>query len=201
MPFNVEDFKAKFPGGGARPTQFEVTFNPPGVASPAEIIRFMVKAASLPPSIVEKAEVFYFGRAIPLSGDRVFPDWRVTVINDESFDIRAMIEAWSNGINALQYNLQTLAVTPSGTITEPAYKQDVQVTQYSKRGDIIRKYDLRGAWPTEIGEIRLDWEDRNRIEVFDVTFAYDYWLPFVIGSQTAKQLFNPTSAGDVKSNS
>lgn len=209
MAFNVELFKSAFPGGGARPTQFIVTMRPPGNATLASQITFMCKAASLPASVVEPVPAFYFGREIPLSGDRVFPPWKITVYNDESFDVRAMFENWSNGINAMQYNLQSLNLNADqgGTRNQP-YKQDIEVAQLSKRGsqgggtnagefEIIREYQLRGAWPNEIGEIRLDWEMKNQLEVFDVTFVYDYWLP----TKGAKEIFDPAKAGKLETTS
>ena len=36
---------------------------------------------------------------------------------------------------------------------------------------------MLGAWPSRISQIDLDWEAQNQVEVFQVVFAYDYWLP------------------------
>ena len=57
------------------------------------------------------------------------------------------------------------------------YKSDVLVQQFDKEGNIIRGYNMLGAWPSRISQIDLDWEAQNQVEVFQVVFTYDYWLP------------------------
>jgi hypothetical protein len=53
----------------------------------------------------------------------------------------------------------------------------MNVLQYGKDGELIRQYDIIGAFPTTVSDIQLDWDTTNQIETFTVTFAYDYWLP------------------------
>ena len=36
---------------------------------------------------------------------------------------------------------------------------------------------MLGAWPSRISQIDLDWEAQNQVEVFQIVFSYDYWLP------------------------
>jgi hypothetical protein len=51
----------------------------------------MIKSAQLPESTIGVVPVFYFGRELKYAGNRTFPDWTVTVINDEDFSIREAI--------------------------------------------------------------------------------------------------------------
>lgn len=174
MAFNISRFKANaLPFGGARPTLFEVTIsNPPGIAlnqSAKEKFTFTCRSAQLPASSLGTIEIPYFGRKIKLAGDRVFQSWQVSVMNDEDFLVRRMLEDWSTILNTHESNLRLRD-------NELAYKADIQVFQYSKEGEILRSYVLEGAYPSVVSPIALDWNSTDQIETFDVTFEYDYWM-------------------------
>jgi hypothetical protein len=44
-----------------------------------------------------------------------------------------------------------------------------------RNDNIVKEYTFKDAWPMEIGQISLDWEANNSIEIFPVTFQYNYW--------------------------
>ena len=61
-------------------------------------------------------------------------------------------------------------------LTNPAdYQVDAFVDQLDRNGATIKSYTLRGAHPSTITAIALDYETNNAIETFDVTFAYQYF--------------------------
>lgn len=134
-------------------------------------IKLLVQAASLPGSIIESIDVPYFGRKIKVHGDRVFQDWAVTVMNDQDFAIRAIMEKWHNEINTIVSNKLSTDLAPLN------YKATAEVTQYSPTGAVIRAYKFNGIFPTQIEAIPLDWNQTNSIEQFGVQFAVDYWEP------------------------
>jgi hypothetical protein len=101
-----------------------------------------------------------------LAGDRTFAEWTVTIINDEDFLIRNAMEEWSNRINRLQRNVREIG---------PGYKSQATVTQFGKDGTKLRTYDFNGIFPSNISPIELDWSTTDQIELFQVTFQYDYW--------------------------
>jgi hypothetical protein len=176
--FNISTFKTRgLTLGGARPALFEVYLGiPDGVAADAESadkFRFTCRAAQLPAATISAIDVGYFGRKIKVAGDRTFADWTVTVMNDEDFIVRAMFEKWSNSLNRLESNVRDIAYSEN----ENDYKAQMNVIQYGKDGSIVRAYDIVGAFPTSVDAITLDWDTQNQIETFQVTFAYDYWLP------------------------
>lgn len=180
MTFNISQFKsAGLVYGGARPALFQVKFpsTVQGIAGiSADSLRkapLVCRAAELPASQIGSVEVGYFGRKIKLAGDRTFGDWTVTVMNDEDFGIRSMMEKWSNAINRHISNVRD----PTLITEELGYKADLDVEQFSKAGGLIRSYRIVGAYPTNISAIALDWDNQNQIETFQVTFAYDYWEP------------------------
>lgn len=178
MAFNINNFKSDaLPFGGARPTLFEVTVGGP-IALGEELetstirkFRFVCRSAQIPPSALGTIEIPYFGRKIKLAGDRVFQSWQVTVMNDEDFAVRSMLEKWSNALNTIETNVRR-------PIRELDYKSEINVIQYGKNGlSPLREYTLMGAFPTVISPVDLDWNSTDQIENFTVTFEYDYWLP------------------------
>ncbi len=141
-------------------------------------LRFLAQATELPTSTIGTVEVPYFGRTIKLDGDRTFPDWRIEILNDEDFRLKAAFEAWMNGINTHISNRK------DPTFSGLNYKSSATVYQLSKQTQdsseiesAIRAYTFSGLFPVAIDPIRLDWSAVNQVETFGVTFAYDYWVP------------------------
>ena len=167
---NINDFKAKLAGGGARPNQFKVVMPFPGyaqVGGEIEEMAFLCRTTSLPAMSVTPLEIPFRGRKIKIAGDRTYENWSVTVLNDTNFKIRNAFERWSNGINN---------ATDNEGLTNPAdYQVDAFVDQLDRNGATIKSYTLRGAHPVTIAAISLGYGTNNAIEEFDVTFNYQYF--------------------------
>jgi hypothetical protein len=167
---NINDFKAKLAGGGARPNQFKVTMPFPGyaqVGGEIEELAFLCKVTQLPAMTVGMVTVPFRGRQIKIAGDRTFADWTITVINDTNFKLRNAFERWSNGINNM---------TDGEGLTNPAdYQVDAFVDQLDRNGATLKSYTLRGAYPMEVAAIELDYGNNDTIEEFQVTFNYQYF--------------------------
>jgi hypothetical protein len=177
MPFNIDQFRANgLTGGGARPSLFdvEITNWPLHTPTSSQKFKFTCSATEIPAATIGSIDVPYFGRQIKLAGDRTFADWNVTVQNDEDFDVRFMFENWSNAINQLVANKQV----PIGGSNIGYKSADAIIRQYGRSGsdDILRSYKMVGIFPTNIGNMALDWDATNRIQTFDVTFSYDFWV-------------------------
>ena len=166
MAFNINQFKSELVGGGARPTLFQVQITNPVDAGADAKVPFLVRSAGIPSSIVGQIELPYFGRQVKYAGDRTFEDWSVTVINDEDFAIRNTMEAWMNAINSHDSNLRTLPQD---------YKSNALVTQFCKDGSPLRTFVFEGLFPVSVEGIALDWDQRDAIEEFGITFQYDMW--------------------------
>jgi len=112
-------------------------------------------------------EVPFRGRQLKIAGDRTFEPWTVTVINDVGFEVRNAMERWMNGINSHSANVG---------ITNPvAYQADLIVDQLDKDGDVVKTYNFRGCFPTNISAIDLSYETNDAIEEFTVEFQVQYW--------------------------
>lgn len=179
MPFNLTKFRSEMEFDGARPNLFECKLQfPPfaNIGTPGEKFTFMARAASLPGSTVNSVPVMYFGREFKFAGNRVFQDWAVTIINDEDFLVRNAFERWLEGLNAHGTGLRSnLALTPSEYQAGDQSGDVASVVQYGKNGDVIKRYNFFGMFPTDITPIDLDWGSNDNIEEYTVTFAYQWW--------------------------
>jgi len=166
---SIDDMKGQLRGGGARPNLFQVTLNFPSlvIKDNAASYSFFVKMASLPASTIAPIEVPFRGRKLQIAGDRSFEPWSITCINDTDFGLRSAFEDWMNMINEHKQNTG---------LTEPnSYMADMIVEQLDKDGTSIKKYDIRGTFPTSLGAIELDYGSENVIEEFTVELQIQYW--------------------------
>lgn len=173
MAKSIDLMKGALIHGGARPSLFEVVLTPKSGGAAWEAARFtyLCKAASLPSENQGIVEVPYQGRKIKVAGNRTFPEWQITVINDEDMVHRNAFESWHQSINLHRENIRALGAT-----RDPAsYKTDALVRQLGKDGSVLRTYRFEGVWPSEIGAISLDWGTTDAIEEFTVTLQYDLW--------------------------
>ena len=164
----VDDFKSKLRGGGARPNLFKATLNFPAYAGgDVELSSFLCKTAALPVSEMALVTVPFRGRQLKIAGDRTFANWTVTVINDTDFSVRDAMERWMNGINAHAAN--------TGLSNPVDYEADLSVDQLDRNGDVLKTYNFRGCFPTNVSEIALSYETNDVVEEFTVEFAIQYW--------------------------
>ena len=164
----VDDFKSKLRGGGARANLFKATINFPAFAGgDVELTSFMCRAAALPASTIEVVSVPFRGRILKVSGDRTFESWQVTVLNDTDFTVRDSMERWMNGINGHSAN--------TGVTNPVDYQTDLIVDQLDRDESVIKRYNIRGAFPSTMGAIELSYDGASEIETFTVDFSYQYW--------------------------
>ena len=172
----ISQFKSTLIGGGARPNLFEVelaTF-PGGIDWNAANFRFLCKAAALPAQNIAQIDIPFRGRTFKVAGDRTIDTWTVTVINDESFELRNSFEQWTELIAKLDTNL--------GATDPNAYMVNAKVFQLgrgsvksSKNSDgdanaVLKEYEFIDIFPTTVSEIALSYDTGDTIEEFDVEF-------------------------------
>ena len=169
MP-NINEFKSRLRGGGARPNQFKVTLPFPGYAAvggETSDLAFLCKASALPGQSIPSIAIPFRGRELKIAGDRAFEDWSITVINDTDFKLYRAFERWMNGINNM---------TDNEGIANPAdYQVDGFIDQLDRNGATLKSYTYRGLFPTTLQSIPLDYSTNSTIEDFQVTFAIQYF--------------------------
>ena len=177
MAFAVTDFKTNIAagGGGARPSLYTIDINGPSGAGLdfSDSSNILVKAAAIPASTLAPLTVNYMGRAYKTPGFRTFDVWNVTVLNDEDMTARGQIISW---MRTLAGTLEGNRSDSFGGSVEDAgdYEGDATVTQMGKDGSAKQSWKLFQMWPTELGEIALDWSS-DAIQEYTVAFAFDYW--------------------------
>ena len=174
--FAVTKFKASLKQGGARPSLFRVLFDyPSGITEPPTKASFLVKATTIPASTIGSYDVYYHGKALKVAGDRSFDTWDTTIFNDEDFGIRNTLENWMSAISNHSLNTRDKEIfnTSEGDVAK--YKSTLKVTQFGKDGNTLRTYSFKGAWPSALSTINLDWSTASEIEEFTCTWVYDSW--------------------------
>ena len=174
MGFSVTSFKTNLAtgGGGARPSLYTIDINGPTTAlSFSGSSNILVKAAAIPASTIAPLTTNYMGRAYKTPGFRTFDVWNVTVINDEDMAARSGIISWMRRLGgSLQGNRSAFL---GGKVPDSS-EGDATVTQMGKDGLAKQSWKVFQMWPTELGEIALDWSS-DAIQEYTVAFAYDYW--------------------------
>jgi len=168
---NINEFKSRLKGGGARANQFKVTLPFPGYSSTGgetSDLSFLCTATGIPGQDIPMVTVNFRGRQLKLAGDsRTFGSWNMTILNDTDFKIYRAFERWMNGINN---------ITDNEGLTDPNdYQVDGFIDHLDRDGNSIKQYVFRGAFPTTLGDIALDYGTNNAIESFDVTLSYQYF--------------------------
>ena len=172
----ISQFKSALIGGGARPNLFEVelTTLPAGIDWDANSFRYMCKAAQLPAQNIANIDVPFRGRIFKIAGDRTIDTWTVTIINDESFNLRRAFEQWSELIAKLDNNLG--ATDPSAYMTNAKVFQlgrgstKSSVDSTGETNSVLAEYEFVDIWPSAVAAIDLSYDSSDTIEDFTVEF-------------------------------
>jgi hypothetical protein len=189
---NLTSFKDKI-GYGLRPNLFRVSISDLGSAisgiegvneanSADGKFSFLCRSAGIPASTVGTVEVPFRGRVIKLPGDRTFESWTVTIMADEDLVLRGYFEKWMDALNKHD----------DGAGYTANYSAELKVDQL-KRGtssgndpldphSIIRSYSFKNAFPSNISQIDLSYDNNNSIAEYTVEFQYDWWEAFGNGA-------------------
>lgn len=171
---SIDKMRGALTGNGARPNMFKVTLAFPagvGAGIDAEKASILVKAAALPASVMSVIEVPYRGRKLKIAGDRSFEPWTITVINDTDFKIRNAFEKWMSAMSRAEDNIAELA-------SLGGYATNMSVEQMDRNNvdKVLKKYEFRGVFPTNVSTIDLNYDTVDTIEEFTVELQYQYWV-------------------------
>ena len=168
---DINTFKNKLKGGGARANQFKVVMNFPTWASidgATNDFAFFCTATTTPASTVAEVPVAFRGRTLYVAGDRSFATWDTTIINDTDFKIYRAVEKWLNGMNDLKFNT-------SSHLDPDSYQMDATIKHLDRNNAVLKEWTFRGCMPTALPGIALDYSDNDKIETFDVTWRYQWF--------------------------
>jgi hypothetical protein len=182
--FSVTKFRAEL-GTGSRPNLFKVQVTPPASFTATDFTSFeyLCRSGSLPSATLGTIEIpMNGGRRLKMGGDRTFTEWTSTVLNDENFKIRSLMESWQNNIVKTNYEISsTLGNRSASTAavgTSPAgLYGTVMIYQLKEDGSSVPNgsYRLKNCWPSDISAIDLSYDTTDAVEDFTVTWTYDYF--------------------------
>jgi len=182
---NLSLFKEKI-GYGIRPNLFMVSVadlgsSISGIAASTDVkgtdpkFTFLCRSAGIPAASIGTVEVPFRGRVIKLPGDRTFESWTVTIMADENMSVRSFFEKWMDHLNkhdsgagyttnfAATLRVEQLARgTSTGSNTADPHK-------------VIKEYTFKNAFPTNVSQIDLSYDNNNTIAEYTVEFQYDWW--------------------------
>ena len=149
----------------ARPNKYRVVIADLGGDSEVGIL---AKAASVPGKTVGTVEVYAQGRKVPIAGDANYDTWSCTFYIQKTFKIREDIEKWMTDIDDYMNNL-------SNETTLAEYQKEIEIEQLDRKGNVIKTFVLKNAWPTTVGEVTLGADTNDSVEELEVTFNYTHY--------------------------
>ena len=167
---NIDDFKARLKGGGARLNQFKVTMPFPGFAAvggETEEMAFLCHTTSLPAHTIGEVNVEFRGRTLHMAGDRSFAAWSTTVYNDTDYKVYRAVERWMNGMNN---------ITDNEGLTNPTdYQVDAFIDSLDRNGTLLKSWTFRGMFPITLPGFAFVSSAQTSVAEFDVTWQYQYF--------------------------
>lgn len=166
-PNSIDEFKGNF-HGGTRRNRFSIN----GALGPASgnLTTFHAYAFTLPQVGIGEIPVDYRGRRVYIPGDRDYPQWTLTILDDASgpgSEIYHGFQEWQRQIN--DHTDNTSETGPS------AGRDQWFIEHLDYEGAVtLKKFTLKGCWPVTVGPIALAAGSRDELVTFDVTVRYDY---------------------------
>ena len=179
---NLTSFKGKI-GYGVRPNLFMVQVtdlesnldDSDKVKGTDADFTFLCRSAGIPASTIGTVEVPFRGRVIKLPGDRTFESWTITVMADEDMSVRGYFEKWMEKLNKHEngagYTADFASTLKVSQLARGTSASDGLKDPHS----VVRSYDFYNAFPTNIAQIDLSYDNNNTIAEYTVEFQYDWW--------------------------
>ena len=177
--FSISEFR-KAIGAGSRPNLFKVQVTPPRQTGyDVTSFEYLCRSGSLPSATLGTIEIpMNGGRRLKMGGDRTFAEWTSTVLNDENFKIRSVMEKWQNDIVKTNFEITgTLGNRSAVADLTGGLYGTVMIYQLKEDGSSVPNgsYRLKNCWPSDISAIDLSYDTTDAVEDFTVTWTYDYF--------------------------
>ena len=177
--FSISKFREAI-GAGSRPNLFKVTVTPPRQDGyDVTSFEYLCRSGSLPSATLGTIEIpMNGGRRLKMGGDRTFAEWTSTVLNDENFKIRSVMEKWQNDIVKTNFEITgTLGNRSAVASLTGGLYGTIMIYQLKEDGSSAPagSYRLVNCWPSDISAIDLSYDTTDAVEDFTVTWTYDYF--------------------------
>lgn len=197
MAFSISEFKAtlansKF-GGLAQANKFAIVMNaPPAVAgkfSPSlsnQDLSFFCDTTSLPGKNLNTFDYKPqgYGDVVKIPVSRPAQTLNTTFFVDSNYQVVKYFHGW------LEYILEGTANAPNQTLDnfrshrELGYKKNyctqIELYGYQDNGAKAIKYTLHKAFPVQVGDVGVGWEQNDTLVKLPVEFSYEFWTSELI---------------------
>jgi len=144
---------------------FYVAFEDNPYINTGEKGRYLVRSSSLPASQMGVTEANWQGNVYKLGTTNEYSDFTIDFNVDIEDDIRRDFLKWNDVIHEVRDNMHGSPLQYMWTVTLEHLSHTT--------GEPIMTYKLHMAFPTNIGEMTLDYSAKE-IAQFSVTFAYQW---------------------------
>jgi hypothetical protein len=168
--------------GGTRVNRFEITANncdttskgtgglSTGQITAAET-KYHIRAASIPGASISPINLNWFGRSIPIPGERVNDLWTITVLDDRpingQFSLYQRFKSWQKKVVDWGTDI---------TVDISGIKDCSWTVKHYSSGDQskFKDFTLKQVWPVTVGGFALDMTQDNVLATFTVQLAFSH---------------------------
>jgi len=133
---------------------------------------YLVKEISLPERTFSTLEHRRLGVTRKVAGDPSYNELSVTFLNDTSYSIRSLIDAWHENIIHQGSNYRQYANKYSEGST-------IILEKLGLKGIPFAAYKFNDVWPKSIEASQLSMESDDTLSEFTVTFEFNTWTRLV----------------------
>lgn len=137
-----------------RTNNFRIIFD--STVDPNGYLELACSSTGLPTVSNDPIELAYGNSKVKVAGQANVDDVSVTVKDFIEADVEQILWKWRLKV----YNPETGKVGWAKN-----YKKDATIIQYGPNGEVLRKWQLKGVWPTslDLGEASYDGSDAKQI--------------------------------------
>ena len=186
MAFNVDDMLGVISGLGGltKSSKFLVRIIPPrslfGLGG--RYLEFLCDSTTLPGLSWQTDEIRMtgYGNIEKRPYASVFTEVPLTFFNDSDGRVLRFFHQWMQSVYNFNENTNPNATAKNLFNNTFAYPQEyygnVEIYHFDDSGVNIISYILVEAYPTEIGDIAMDWNQDSTLVKIPIRFSYTYWF-------------------------
>jgi hypothetical protein len=174
----ISSFLSGFRGGN-RPNRFEITtsgckYNESNSLTDLDT-KYHIRAASIPGSTVTPININWFGRTVPIPGERVYDEWTITILDDTASPSQSEPSALYKKFKDWQNKIVNLG-TDIKVSTKDISTCKWIIKHYSSPDQTkLKTFNLYQVWPVYVGNFILDMSQDNVLATFDVRLAFTHF--------------------------
>ena len=173
---NINNFKSNTRGHMARASHFDMLITPPSILgfSTARDLQFKISATNLPGKSVQTTEYKFHGplRKIPYS--YIANDVTLTVLCSDNYSERNFFMSWQEAAHGL--NTRNRFGYFDGNEKKVNYYSELigtaDIFTYNLDGNKSNQVTLHEAYPINVNETTLGWDQGGTISTFTVQLNY-----------------------------